>query len=450
MAIRVAHNYNAGVLGAAYGTGRNKSRERRRKYELDLLRDQQRLAQRREELFQNRALRIGLAEQGQQFQLGRDQANRLFSAEQNEAQRKAYAERDKARLDFYGERDRADRDFTREREADALELEYIEEDRYAEPDKARLAEIRRERDAILSSERVSDRDNPDIQRKLSELRKEQAEIRARVLPKLSRADKLRQAIGDPAFEQYGHLPWVVDADGNASLPSGFKMPESPEVAAREKAERVRKEQAERRKRVEAIMKEETVSGVPRTLEQAVEEDARRQRAVGILEEQTEEPASSDTTTLPIGTIPGALPGEPGGAPFTEGLPPQQTKDTGFGQVDMGGDIGVVDVPVVGDQPSPQAEAVPQPDNLPFVSDKQQAVVAKRVDDFYSDIKLENPDSWTDKDAGKIYSKAEEGLRKLMNGRKSFADLTPDEQLEFGIYQQILDQAEAQQEINRNA
>ncbi len=254
MGIRVEHNYGGAAIGAAYVAGAGKARQRREKYALDLMRENQLLALKRQDMFQERAFRYGMQQQNLGFQQQQNRENRDFALERQKAGFDFSRERDEAGFAFTRERDAAEREFMREREegareyeleveGDAREREGIASGAIDEDTAKDLAEIRDKIRRVEKSTTISD--PAKKQQILDRLKRQREELRSKRMPLPTRDDMLRKAIGDKAFEKYGDLPWIIGDDGKAELPPGFKMPQDPEAAAAKSvAERVAKEAEE--------------------------------------------------------------------------------------------------------------------------------------------------------------------------------------------------------------
>lgn len=84
-----------------------------------------------------------------------------------------------------------------------------------------------------------------------------------------------------------------------------------------------------------------------------------------------------------------------------------------------------------------------------VDDKTMETVGKRVDSFFSDLRLENADDWSAKDAGMIQSRAEEKLKAIVGEHKSILAAPQDVQMEYSILKQLWEAARAQAQIRNS-
>lgn len=227
MAIRVQHNYGGAALGASYIAGQGRAKQRQRKYALDLMRDNQRLALRRQALFNRGGGRGGggdviegrwvdpRAEYGVEdavminaAQKSWDRKRRLgkvsgpspyepyFVPRDKEAEE---AEADRARIlddrryrEGLRDEDRAYEEGLaledRRREAAARERELREAGRYPKKVELDLNAIDEKIANVKKSDHISDERRSEI---LAELYEQQDMLRGETLPKPSPAERAR-------------------------------------------------------------------------------------------------------------------------------------------------------------------------------------------------------------------------------------------------------------------
>ena len=285
MGIKVAHNYAGAAIGGAFGAGRNRAKQRKQKYQLDLLREQQRLAQRREELFLRGgglrgAARLGaragaargVAEEGnwvdptagmdpvelkerkkaweRKRRLGKvggpSPYDPVFVPRDKDAEERALEIKDRDEERKYKE-GQAEEELKRKAEAerkkargaaraagDAAERAAREDGRYSPEVETQLDKVNRD---IINLQKMPMTDLEKKDAMLQELYKKQDELREEIAPVRSWAEKNKASHTPESWELYGKYE-REGPDGKPMLPPSFKI-KDPEAEAAERAEKKR-------------------------------------------------------------------------------------------------------------------------------------------------------------------------------------------------------------------
>lgn len=416
MAIRTTHTYGGAAIGGAYLAGKGRARQRREKYALDLMRENRQLAQRRQELFQTQAFRYGLQQQGQQFQLARDKENREFTMnrdrERDLATRELYAERDKARADLYRERDAearmfsreredADRAFYYEREADARERDDLAAGRYSKKTAEELRKINDDIAATRGSDRISD--PLKKQEILDGLIAKRDELRQERIPVPSLEDRFKaetievegtrwQLVGDEWRKIDEPKEDKSEAERSKAYASEFEKirndaqkEDSPYYKMRNSPDDM---WAEAKKRVDEVERLKSSEGVGMG---AAGAEAGSQLSIGA--------------------------GVGGGQPGQAGV--------SFG-----------------------AKAVEQEMTQAIGPTQQEQFTEERVNEFFSDLNLEDPDDWTASDAEQVMGKADDLLSAIIDQYGTYENMPERIRAQYNIYKHFLDASEETINIRR--
>jgi hypothetical protein len=128
----------------------------------------------------------------------------------------------------------------------AADEEMIEEGQFSDADAKALRGFHHKMRQTTTSGHIWD----EAQRRgiLEKFNRDRERILRRARPVPTRQERLRKAIGDAAFEKYGHLPWVLGEGDEPSLPRGFTMPESPEARAAQQQKEAAATQKDRAKK----------------------------------------------------------------------------------------------------------------------------------------------------------------------------------------------------------